>query len=156
MPVTTDVSRTAAVQHATTWTLSVPNLAAFCRSLSCHIQSIWSARLRGARHQIRRIMEETLPRFDFLRRLGAVIDFASSSHRRAALVLTVFAFTCFLQGIISLPPTNRDESRFAQATKQMFETGDFIDIRFQDMPRYRKPIGIYWLQAVSVSAAKAL
>jgi 4-amino-4-deoxy-L-arabinose transferase-like glycosyltransferase len=100
-------------------------------------------------------MQESLPRFDLMRRLAAAIDFATSSHRRAVLVLIVFAFTCFLQGIISLPPTNRDESRFAQATKQMFETGDFVDIRFQDMPRYRKPIGIYWLQAASVGAAKA-
>lgn len=101
-------------------------------------------------------MDQTLPRFDFMRRLAAVIDFAASKHRRAVLVLIVFAFTCFLQGIISMPPTNRDESRFAQATKQMFETGDFVDIRFQDAPRYRKPIGIYWLQAASVGAAKAL
>jgi len=32
----------------------------------------------------------------------------------------------------------------------MLETGNFVDIRFQDRPRYKKPIGIYWLQAASV------
>jgi 4-amino-4-deoxy-L-arabinose transferase-like glycosyltransferase len=34
----------------------------------------------------------------------------------------------------------------------MLETGDFIQIRFQDEARNRKPIGIYWLQAASVAA----
>ena len=29
----------------------------------------------------------------------------------------------------------------------MVETGDFVDIRFQDEVRYKKPVGIYWLQA---------
>jgi 4-amino-4-deoxy-L-arabinose transferase-like glycosyltransferase len=101
-------------------------------------------------------MKDSLPRFGLARRLGAVLDFAASSHARAVLLLIVFALLCFLQGIRTLPPTNRDESRFAQATKQMFETRDFIDIRFQDEPRYRKPIGIYWLQAASVGAAKQL
>jgi len=46
--------------------------------------------------------------------------------------------------------SDRDEARFAQATKQMVETGDFVDIRFQDEVRYKKPVGIYWLQAASV------
>jgi 4-amino-4-deoxy-L-arabinose transferase-like glycosyltransferase len=102
------------------------------------------------------LMEESLPRLDLSRRITAAVDFAASKHKRAVFVLIVFALTCFLQGIRSLPPTNRDESRFAQATKQMFETGDFVDIRYQDQPRYRKPIGIYWLQAASVGIAKNL
>jgi len=101
-------------------------------------------------------MEESLPRIGLTRRLAAVVDFASSSHKRALFVLVLFSLMCFLQGIRTLPPTNRDESRFAQATKQMFERDDFIDIRFQDVPRYRKPIGIYWLQAASVGTAKLL
>lgn len=33
----------------------------------------------------------------------------------------------------------------------MLETGDFTRIRLQDEPRYKKPIGIYWLQALSVT-----
>lgn len=85
-----------------------------------------------------------------------MLDFAASSHGRAVLLLTLFSCLCLLQGIRALPPTNRDESRFAQATRQMFERDDFIDIRFQDAPRYRKPIGIYWLQAASVAAAEKL
>lgn len=38
-----------------------------------------------------------------------------------------------------------------QASKQMLETGDFVDIRFQDEPRYKKPVLIYWMQAASVT-----
>jgi 4-amino-4-deoxy-L-arabinose transferase-like glycosyltransferase len=101
-------------------------------------------------------MRDDLPRLDFSGRLAAVIDFVTVSHRRAALALLAFSLVCFLPGIKSLTPTNRDESRYAQATKQMLESGDFIDIRYQDLARYRKPIGIYWLQAASVGAAEKL
>ncbi len=101
-------------------------------------------------------MRDELPKFDFSGRLAALIDFVTVSHWRAAAALLAFSLVCFLPGINSLSPTNRDESRYAQATKQMFESGDFIDIRFQDLARYRKPIGIYWLQAASVGAAEKL
>ena len=58
----------------------------------------------------------------------------------------------YLPGIAAIPPLDRDEARFAQATRQMLETGDFLRIRFQDEERNRKPAGIYWLQAVAVGA----
>jgi 4-amino-4-deoxy-L-arabinose transferase-like glycosyltransferase len=56
-----------------------------------------------------------------------------------------------VRGRACLPPFDRDESRYLQATAQMFETGNFVDIRFQDQPRYLQPAGIYWLQAASVA-----
>ena len=49
---------------------------------------------------------------------------------------------------------DRDEPRFAQASKQMLESGDFIDIRFQGDSRYKKPVGIYWLQTIAVKTAE--
>src|SRR6266704_7201573 len=58
----------------------------------------------------------------------------------------------YLPGISAIPPLDRDEARFAQATRQMLETGDFIRIRFQDEARNKKPVGIYWLQAGAVAA----
>jgi len=70
------------------------------------------------------------------------------SSYRIWLLMLVAAFY-FLPGITSLPPTDRDESRYIQASKQMLETGNYIDIRFQQQPRYKKPIGIYWLQVAS-------
>jgi 4-amino-4-deoxy-L-arabinose transferase-like glycosyltransferase len=57
----------------------------------------------------------------------------------------------FLPGIAALPPVDRDEARYAQATRRMLESGDFVDIRFQDEPRYKKPIGIHWLQAAAAA-----
>lgn len=66
------------------------------------------------------------------------------------LMLAALCLFAFIPGISTLPPTDRDESRFVQATKQMVETGDYVDIRFQDVPRYKKPAGIYWLQSAAV------
>lgn len=57
----------------------------------------------------------------------------------------------FLPGFWLVPPLDRDEPRFAQASKQMLESGDYVDIRYQDDARHKKPVGIYWLQ---VTAAK--
>ncbi|MEM8793319.1 MAG: glycosyltransferase family 39 protein [Pseudomonadota bacterium] len=74
----------------------------------------------------------------------------SSPGVRLATVLAV-ALIVVLPGTASMPVTDRDEGRFVQATKQMLETGDLIDIRFQDQPRWKKPVGIYWLQAASAS-----
>lgn len=67
------------------------------------------------------------------------------------LILALFCLFAFIPGIASLPPIDRDESRFVQSTKQMVESGDFVDIRLQDEPRYKKPAGIYWLQSAAVS-----
>ena len=90
------------------------------------------------------------------RGLMAIVDFATRSHARAVIVLVVAALLNILPGFFAIPPTDRDESRFAQATKQMLESGDFIDIRFQETTRYKKPVGIYWLQASVVKTAQAL
>jgi 4-amino-4-deoxy-L-arabinose transferase-like glycosyltransferase len=69
--------------------------------------------------------------------------------RRPLLFLTLLALLCWLPGLLALPPLDRDESRFAQASRQMIETGDLVDIRYASGPRYNKPIGIYWLQAAA-------
>ncbi len=63
--------------------------------------------------------------------------------------LAFFALMLYLPGLAELPPMDRDEPRFAQASKQMVETGDYVRIMFQDEPRLKKPIGIYWLQSAS-------
>jgi 4-amino-4-deoxy-L-arabinose transferase-like glycosyltransferase len=90
------------------------------------------------------------------RGLSSFVDFAVGSHLRAMLVLIVVALLAFLPGFVRIPPIDRDEARFAQATKQMIETGDYVDIRFQGEVRYKKPVGIYWLQAGVVKTAAAL
>lgn len=66
-------------------------------------------------------------------------------------LLAIVALLLFLPGRALLPPIDRDESRYMEATSQMLRTGNFIDVRFQDKPRYLQPAGIYWLEAASVS-----
>jgi 4-amino-4-deoxy-L-arabinose transferase-like glycosyltransferase len=73
--------------------------------------------------------------------------------RALRLLLILYALTISLPGLFSLPPGDRDESRFAQATKQMIETGNYVQIMNGTEARNKKPIGIYWLQAPFVLAA---
>src|ERR1700761_9395277 len=87
---------------------------------------------------------------------SALFDYAASSNRRAAIVLALLSLLTFVPGIFQIPPVDRDEAYFAQATKQMIETGDYVDIRYQDDVRYRKPVGIFWLQAAAVKTGEAL
>ena len=87
--------------------------------------------------------------------IRALLAFATATHARAVAFLVFVSLVSFLPGFFHVPPIDRDEARFAQATKQMIESGDYIDIRFQDDVRYKKPVGIYWLQAGVVRAAEA-
>lgn len=95
----------------------------------------------------------------FTSRLSASVErwlgWVTLSHGRAAAALIVLSLLLFTPGLFSLQPMDRDEPRFAQASKQMLETRDFIDIRFQDEARHKKPVGIYWLQSAVVGAADA-
>jgi 4-amino-4-deoxy-L-arabinose transferase-like glycosyltransferase len=65
----------------------------------------------------------------------------SRSAPRSLLLVALVALLAFLPGFADLPVTDRDEGRYVMATKQMLETGDFIDIRNQDLPRYKQPAG---------------
>ena len=71
---------------------------------------------------------------------------------RAPLVAAAVALLAALPGLIGIPVLDRDEARFAQSTAQMLETGDLVSINLQDAPRFKKPVGIHWLQSASVGA----
>src|SRR5437764_9776515 len=71
---------------------------------------------------------------------------------RPYLLLAAFCLLLYLPGMAAIPPLDRDEARFTQATRQMLQTGDFLRIRFQDEARNKKPAGIYWLQAAAVAS----
>ncbi len=73
----------------------------------------------------------------------------------AMLFVAGFACVMFLPGFFSVPPVDRDETRFAQASRQMAQSGDLIDIRLGEGVRYKKPVGIYWLQTAAVSLVGA-
>ncbi len=79
------------------------------------------------------------------------IDRLIAGWRGPALAALV-AILSALPALITMPPFDRDESRYAEATAQMLETGDFVNIEFQDEPRHKKPVGIHWMQAASSAA----
>jgi 4-amino-4-deoxy-L-arabinose transferase-like glycosyltransferase len=75
--------------------------------------------------------------------------FIRSSWVYAALAVLVFVAS--LPGLASMPVLDRDEGRFAEASSEMMETGDYVVIRYHEKLRNKKPVGIHWLQAVTVS-----
>ena len=81
---------------------------------------------------------------------------ATLAEQRPRLLLTLFCVLCWLPGLFTLPAGDRDESRFAQGTKQMLETGDAVRIMNGAEERNRKPIGIHWLQLPFAAAAQGL
>lgn len=75
---------------------------------------------------------------------------------RGYVLIALIALVSGLFGAARMPVMDRDEARFAQATRQMLETDDYIRIRNQADERNKKPIGIHWLQAASVQAFEPL
>lgn len=71
---------------------------------------------------------------------------------RPYAILTLLCALLYVPGIASVPPLDRDESRFIQASRQMMVTDDYVTIWFQDEPRHKKPVGIHWMQAAAVEA----
>ena len=80
----------------------------------------------------------------------SVFDFLQPRWRDL-LLLGLIGLVAFLPGLAALPPVDRDEARYMQATVQMVETGDVIDIRFQDDARHKKPAGAHWAQLGSLA-----
>ncbi len=70
---------------------------------------------------------------------------------RAWLLVSLLAIAALFPGIAAIPVMDRDEGRYLQASKQMMETGDYVDIRLQDEPRYGYPAGTYWAKTASAS-----
>jgi len=68
------------------------------------------------------------------------------------LILLIFlSLIINFSTINTYPVLDRDEARYAQSTKQMLETGNYKSIKFQEELRSKKPVGIYWLQAITVN-----
>ena len=82
----------------------------------------------------------------------------TDQSRRGPIMMAVFVvlmagLLCFLPGQSSIAPMDRDEARFAQSTKQMVNTGDYITPRYQQDLRAKKPVGIYWMQSAAASVS---
>jgi len=73
-----------------------------------------------------------------------------SSQRNQRLFLLFFAFLgVYVAGDWSLPLIDRDEPRFAEASREMLERGDYVVPYFDNQTRFDKPALIYWLQDVA-------
>lgn len=69
---------------------------------------------------------------------------------RHYILVALSVFVLFLPGRAAMPPLDRDEPRYMEATAQMLHSGNYVDVRFLDQPRYLQPAGIYWLEAAAV------
>ena len=76
-----------------------------------------------------------------------------NSHPAGVLpyVLLAAITLSFFYNIHAVPLFDVDEGAFSEATREMLLRGDFISTYLNGVPRYDKPILIYWLQAASVS-----
>lgn len=71
--------------------------------------------------------------------------------RWAYAMLAGLVFLLALPGLYTLPTLDRDEGRFAEASSEMLESGDFVVIRYHDELRNKKPVGIHWFQSAAVA-----
>lgn len=68
---------------------------------------------------------------------------------RNLLLVFVGSFLFHVAGTWTLPLVDRDEPRFAEATREMVERGDYVIPFFNDQYRFDKPPLTYWFQAAS-------
>src|SRR3954468_10210768 len=84
------------------------------------------------------------------------VESGISGRRGVALpvaAVVALAALVYLLGNGRVALWDRDEPRYAQTSRQMLTSGDWIVPRLLDEPRLAKPIFIYWCQA---SAMKLL
>jgi len=74
---------------------------------------------------------------------------APAAFLRHGLLLFLAVLALSLPQAALLPLLDRDEPRFAEASREMLQSGNFIVPTFNHAPRYAKPPLIYWCQAVS-------
>lgn len=79
-----------------------------------------------------------------------------ASGWRGYALIALIALMSGLFGAGRVPVMDADEARFAQASRQMVESGEYVLIRLQDEERRLKPIGVYWAQAASVQLFEPL
>ena len=73
----------------------------------------------------------------------------SSTTRNLTLVILLGA-VLYLLGNAGISLWDRDEPRYAQTSRQMLQSGDWVVPRYLDKVRTAKPVFIYWCQAASM------
>jgi 4-amino-4-deoxy-L-arabinose transferase-like glycosyltransferase len=68
---------------------------------------------------------------------------------RPERAILLFSLMLLLAGNWILPLTDRDETRFAEASREMLQRGEYVVPWFNGAWRFDKPILIYWCQSAS-------
>lgn len=72
--------------------------------------------------------------------------------RRSLAPLLLLAGLTFLVGLGAPAMTDADESFYAEASREMVESGDWLTPHYDYEPRFQKPILYYWLTAATFVA----
>lgn len=72
------------------------------------------------------------------------------ARKSLGFILILLCLIVYIPGMGTLPLIDRDEARYAQASVQMAQSQDYVNIRFQDQARNKKPAGIYWMQVAGL------
>src|SRR5574338_1519773 len=75
---------------------------------------------------------------------------AGSFRKPLAAIVFLLPLLAFFLRLGGAPLFVVDEGAFSEATREMFERGDFLFTYLNGVPRYDKPILVYWLQAAFV------
>jgi 4-amino-4-deoxy-L-arabinose transferase-like glycosyltransferase len=67
-----------------------------------------------------------------------------------AILLLLFIAGALFVNLGNLPLFDEDEGAYAEVTREMLETGNFLTPRLEGKPFFHKPPMIYWTQALSV------
>ena len=72
---------------------------------------------------------------------------------RRALLLILLCIPTFFVFLGSAAITDSDEAFYAEASREMIESGDWITPRFNYELRFEKPILFYWMVAATYTVA---
>jgi 4-amino-4-deoxy-L-arabinose transferase-like glycosyltransferase len=86
--------------------------------------------------------------------ISGIVTNSRSAPKLAVVIsaLTLLTLILLCLGNSALPLIDRDEPRFAEASREMLQNGNWTLPRFNNQPRYDKPPLVYWMQAFCYKA----
>ncbi|MFM2118552.1 MAG: hypothetical protein RL722_20, partial [Pseudomonadota bacterium] len=81
---------------------------------------------------------------------GAAPGWQAEETRQFWLWAAALLLVCLL-GLGRAPLFDVDEGAFSEASREMVTSGDWLHTTLNGNDRFDKPIGVYWLQASSLS-----
>jgi len=78
------------------------------------------------------------------------LNLAKSETTRLLAILAVIIFISFFLGLGNAPLFDVDEGAFSEATREMIASKNYLTTYLNGIPRFDKPVLIYWLQLVCV------